>query len=962
MLSIFSKINSAYISFLVILICLIFFPFNGLSNELYTIVNVGYKDNSSLVNDLKSNDHKGYGYDVLKKIESFTNLKFKFVNFETSLTRALEENKIDLTGLFFETKYNKDSFIFISTPLDEQYISLATKGNQNIYYNDPKSIDGKTVATYFNNPATEILENYLIQNNISVQFKTTSIEQYLNQEADFYLISSKNPKFENYQTVLNLDILDTYLIVDNNNVELAEKINKSIKEILFTDGTFFNELKQKYFSNINLLTHRGLTRQESEKLKGKTFKVGFINNYPPLSYTEFNDKPLGVTIDFMNELANTYGFNVDYSPYNIENINNLNTFDILISNIGTNSHAYSLFQVTEPYKVTELGFITKKQFIKSDLDFKTNSLAIKSIGILNYLHIDYNEILRDFPNAEIVFYSNLDDLAASYHNNEVNSILFDIENEDYIKNLINIKDEYLYQTNYKIYLRFEIANDLANEFIPIFNIIFNNYDIQHYNELLNLHSAKFIKGTSVFDFIKSYWYLIATPIFMFGIIFLCYYIFQQSKLKKQFTDIINIDSETNFISYHRFKELSAKFLENAGPYEYDLITFDIDSFKTINTYYGTQVGSEVLKKIATTLNLILNPNNTIFCRTYADNFIILKKKKESIDIKTIIEKNILPKIDITLDDNFYLSISVGIYEVDNTEEKLNIMLDRANLARNQGKSKRETTYYTFDKNLKNTYETRLKITFNMKNALKNNEFFLVYQPKINFESLTVSGAEALVRWKNSNNETVFPSDFINEFEQNGFISKLDLYVFEKVCQFIKTNAPQINIPIIAVNLSGITLLEENIVKQLRELINKYQLSPTQFELEITESALIYEEKKIITKVKQLRKQGFSIAVDDFGSGVSSLNRLASIESDVLKLDKSFLDNNSLESNNSIVVKKIVELAKALNLQIVAEGIETFSQAMWLKSIGCDYAQGYYYAKPMPETEFLNLLQEITTFN
>ncbi|WP_455717695.1 EAL domain-containing protein, partial [Anaerosporobacter sp.] len=233
-----------------------------------------------------------------------------------------------------------------------------------------------------------------------------------------------------------------------------------------------------------------------------------------------------------------------------------------------------------------------------------------------------------------------------------------------------------------------------------------------------------------------------------------------------------------------------------------------------------------------------------------------------------------------------------------------------------------------------------------------------YQPKFDLSTECVIGAEALVRWKHPQYGFLSPAEFIPIFEKNGFISELDYYVWDCVCQkldsWIETGHQLMPI---SVNVSRVDLYNPKLPELLFGLIMKYNIPIQYLHLEITESAYTDNAKRMIDIVNQIRQIGFVIEMDDFGTGYSSLNMLSDLPIEILKLDMSFLKNNVGRSSGRSVIQFVINLAKWLGLFVVAEGVETQEQAIFLKNMGCDYAQGYYYSKPIEDADFEKLLLE-----
>ena len=248
------------------------------------------------------------------------------------------------------------------------------------------------------------------------------------------------------------------------------------------------------------------------------------------------------------------------------------------------------------------------------------------------------------------------------------------------------------------------------------------------------------------------------------------------------------------------------------------------------------------------------------------------------------------------------------------------------------------------------------IESHMEEALENKEFKVYLQPKYSPEGGRMGGAEALVRWISPTSGFISPGEFIPIFEKNTFIIQLDEYMLEEVCKLQRMwlDEGKTLVPI-SVNISRIHLLDEGLILMILHIVDYYKLPHDCIELELTESAFFDDKKKLIHTVEELKKNGFVVSMDDFGSGYSSLNTLKDLPFDVVKLDGEFFRKMEDQTRSRIIIEDTITLAKHLELQVVAEGIEEKEQVEFLKSMGCDLIQGYYFAKPMPAEEFGKLL-------
>ncbi|MBR0033334.1 MAG: GGDEF domain-containing protein [Treponema sp.] len=433
--------------------------------------------------------------------------------------------------------------------------------------------------------------------------------------------------------------------------------------------------------------------------------------------------------------------------------------------------------------------------------------------------------------------------------------------------------------------------------------------------------------------------------------------------KRRIQRIIDFDELTGLMTTKNFIENVEHILKTAKSDEYSIISIDIEKFRYLADALGTDTADAIIKELAKHFKKEA-PSDALICRNYTDNFIVLVKatfrpivEDQVLSLLSVVEKmgNLLPL-------HYTLDFSIGVYVIMNTNEKVQSMIEKANTARKFGMrsfNPRRVSFY--DENMKITTENEKEIIFDMNRAFEENEFIAYYQPKFRFQDAQIIGAEALVRWNHKTKGILPPSAFVPLFERNGFIQKIDLLVFESVCKFLdKWNksapedktAPAITI---SCNLSRMQLYNPDVAKEYAEIASKYQIAPSKIEIELTESLMMDNKERLLKAMNEIKKVGFEISVDDFGSGFSSLGLLKDIPANVIKLDKSFLGSES--EREHIIIKSVITMAKDLDLKTVAEGIEDKEQAELLKNMGCDIAQGYLYSKPIPEKDFENLLHK-----
>ncbi len=394
--------------------------------------------------------------------------------------------------------------------------------------------------------------------------------------------------------------------------------------------------------------------------------------------------------------------------------------------------------------------------------------------------------------------------------------------------------------------------------------------------------------------------------------------------------------------------------ENAFAGKYAMVYFDVLRFKAINDMFGMEEGDRVLCYVADLIMRLLGEDG-LACRIDSDRFTFFTNTYGEA-LEQLIEQLLEGLTAYNLP--FAIACNVGVYVTVDDQVSAVPMMDRAILAQSKIKGSHTVKFNYYTEELRNDLLSEQEISGIMEEALTNEQFLIYYQPQYNHTTGSLVGAEALVRWKHPERGLISPGLFIPIFERNGFITKLDLYVFEHVCRFLRKCMDQ-NLPMVPVssNFSQYDIFQPRFVETLEELRTKYDIPVTYLRVEITESAIVGGSDRVNEIVKKLRECGYVVEMDDFGSGYSSLNVLREVDLDVIKLDMLFLSEKSNNNRGGTIISSIVRMAKWLDLPVIAEGVETMSQADFLRSIGCEYIQGYLYSKPLPEAEFEALLQK-----
>ena len=425
-----------------------------------------------------------------------------------------------------------------------------------------------------------------------------------------------------------------------------------------------------------------------------------------------------------------------------------------------------------------------------------------------------------------------------------------------------------------------------------------------------------------------------------------------TKANEEVSRIAYTDSITGYSTWDKFV-LDAKSLLRHEYRRYALVSFDIDKFKAINDMYGHEEGNRVLKLIADTVKRNLQDGET-FSRINSDNYYILMLYSSDSDTARRIG-SLIQAIEYEITE-FVPVLSFGIYRITDKSVSIRRMGDLADIAKRTVKYGDASAYTFYSESMLEKMREEKRIENEMQTALDMHEFCVFYQPKVSLDGkVNLTGAEALVRWI-KDGTVISPGKFIPLFEKNRFIVKLDYYIMDQVCQKIKQWESYYPHLLISVNMSRAHLRDPQFVEKLNDICLSHGVSTSSIEIEITESAA-YGSLDVLTAVfKQLRDYGFHISIDDFGSGYSSLNMLKDLPADVLKIDRAFLAESNSNKRANDILGYVIRMAGSLGMHTICEGIETDEQAKLLGGLGCEMAQGFYFAKPMPSDSFEEILR------
>lgn len=389
-----------------------------------------------------------------------------------------------------------------------------------------------------------------------------------------------------------------------------------------------------------------------------------------------------------------------------------------------------------------------------------------------------------------------------------------------------------------------------------------------------------------------------------------------------------------------------------------LMDIDIDNFKDINDSLGHSYGDELLLDITHRLKQVLDENDYLG-RIGGDEFIILTQNLDDIlsyEDKIQKIKNVFRTPFVLLAKEYFITVSIGVAFAPRDGKTSQALIKNVDSAMYMAKANGKNTHAYYDASFNQKLTEKIEIQFELRKAMEQNELVLYYQPQLDLDTMEVVGFEALIRWNHPTKGLLYPDEFISLAEENGLIVPIGRWVLKTACLQLKQWTDQYPDITVAINLSPKQFKDKNLLNMIYDIINETGVNPKNLEFEITETVALEDIEYTNAIIRELNKVGVKFSLDDFGTGYSSMSYLKKLPISNLKIDKSFLDSGMVDISDQKIIQAIITLARNLNMNVIAEGVETVDQEAFLKEFDCDKVQGYLYSKPVPTDKAILLLK------
>lgn len=891
----------------------------------------------------------GYNYEYLMRIAQYTGWEYEFVTVNSFFEgyEMLKSGELDILGYVLQTESRMKEVTFPDISSGEVSTSIFVTQDSPLEAYNFNEMDGISVACMESQNVSYLLE-YSKENNFSVNFvyyenMQEVIEAVLSGEVDGGL-GSGHQSGDSTRIIASFKPRPFYFAVNKTSSDILKDMNNALTNINLETPFYNRELSYKYLPQMTSF----LNLTSAEKSYIETHPVIDVSYYPnwfPISTQDSSTGEFsGIARDVFDRISEITGLSFRYIPV-VRESKEADNASIIAATVHNYNIAYDKNQrITNGYLNVPL-VIVQSQKEETEIS-KTTALSYHLLDLVDCSAVE---------NTQIFTYDTIQDSMDAVAKGAVDQTLLNAFASEYLlrqSKYKKLESLMLYNESYDVCIA--VKNTTDEELYSILNKSIELISAADMNRIINQNTSRSleINISTILSQMPVDVILLGGSGLIIIILLMMFIIFKQYNYSKKIKNILYTDDLTGALSFKGFLAQASNNISKNENSKAFIVDFDINHFGAYNNLNGYVQGNELLRLVATITKDFFYENE-LCGRIQADHFIGLAFDKDISTFKHRIYK-VLDCFRKESGRNALL-ISYGIYEI--TDKKMNIidMCDRALEAKNIIKGNYDRFISVYDESLHKKKLHEVEILERFDDAMSTGEFVHYFQPKYDIKTCQIVGAEALVRWIPPSKEIVMPGLFIELFERNGLIAKLDLHMFEKLCKHTAELLDQGLTPLpVSVNFSRVHLYDDGFAQNLIDIVNRYQVPASLLEIEITETAFVDNRKEMAKIVDLLHEAGFLISIDDFGSGFSSLNVLKDMDFDIIKLDRIFMDTIGNNEKGEIVISSVVTLAHQLELKIVAEGVETLSQCEMLRSCGCDIVQGYYFARPMPEAEYRSL--------
>ena len=905
----------------------------------------------------------GYAYEYQQKIAAYTGWSYEYVEGTwPELLHMLEAGEIDLLSDVSYTQERKENMLFSSLPMGtETYYVFISSSNSEITPENMDSFNGKRVGVNESSVQAGMFLEWAAKNGVKTELVELAISEeewmrMLNSgEIDAYVAIDTYGSRETCVPVCKIGQSDFYFTVCNERHDLLAELNDAMNRIQDENRYYNQQMFDQYMraSGANAFLSSDEVNWLSEH---GTIRVGYRAGFLPFCDIDMTTGEFtGALNDYFELAANCLrNAEIEFVPIAYA------TVDAALKALQ-NGEIDCVFPVNlSSYDGEERGLIATSPLMRTELyavvknaDREGLSPQQQKTAAVITGDINSEGFIKDyFPAWKIIYLDGIEECYRAVRGGEADCFM--ISNYR-VASMESLQDQYnLFTIATGKTMNQAIAVRRGDGFLySILNKTIGLIPSASMDAALTNYSYPNEKSVSVSKFLHDntgsvIFVIIAVSILIILLLLQSLKNAKRANEGEQLISATEIDPLTALYNKSYFFEYAAKMYRENPSRAMDAIVLDVEQFRSVNALKGREFGDFVLRLLGGEIRSFLREMEGIATRFDGDRFDIYC---EHMDDYQYLFERIQNKLN-ELSGNANIRVYMGVMPWQAGVEP-GVQFDRAWSACNMARKSFHTRLLVYNQKMRDKELQEQRLLNDLRRAVQDHEFEVYYQPKYNVQGSTptLCSAEALVRWRHPELGLIPPDQFVPLLERNGQINLVDHYVWAEVAKQIALWREQYGITVpVSVNLSRLDVFDPTLENTLEELVEKNGLERRTLKLEVTESAYTDNAEQLMVLVERLRKKGYEIEMDDFGTGYSSLNMLSSMPVDVLKMDKAFIQN--IKDDKDIhLVQLILDIAKTLNVPVVAEGVETESQMMMLKELGCALVQGYYFSHPMPPETF-----------
>ncbi len=859
--------------------------------------------------------------------------------------------------LDFVTMISRDSAVsgnvdYTDRAIGVGFLSLFVNNDKKLYYKDYSHFNNIKIATVHNADFENLLASFAKANNFTYTLVYShsgdDMKRALEKgDADAMLLPATSAP-DGMRAIAKCGQISYYCAVRKGDTKTLSLLNGLLDRLAdmrpFYLSRYYTDCFQLPYSNMVAMTENDYNASRN---KGK-LRIFVQDNYPMVYYNQSTGSYEGIYIDIVNKIALNAGLEVEYIQNDMTDESKLKD-DMMLGRadavLNVSGSEQGITEATIPYTSVTFYPITKDGITSED-----NA----AVGIMDYNIWIKTYLSENYPRWTVKTYSSINSLLVAAERGEVNAALISApELQTKMSLIAHPKLSIMHDFELSIPVRLGISRVTCDtNLISMLNGIIHSTSV----DAAALESKAYALSHTYIPNFRDMIYANRVWVIIILIVVSLVFIFLYLRAR-HFRKMARIDILTGVYNSKYLMTAAHRQLTKNADKKYLLVSIDAINFKLVNDRFGTDVGDQMLVSMANEIGRLFKDKG-IYGRLAGDNFLVIIEDND--ESRRLIDK--LEKADLHVQDSssYQLHIKAGICPIIHydSDTPLSIYIDRANIAKEGVHIIGRNYLCYFTDRMYSKLEIESELEVDMIASLRRGEFIAYYQPKYDLKTNKIVGAEALVRWNHKDKGLISPGIFVPLFERNGFINKVDFAVYEQALRMLKKRLLN-NEPIVTVsmNVSRCHLSDPRFAEKLDDLVKRYRIPKKYIDMEITESIFSEGDKSANDLVYDLHRRGYSVSMDDFGSGYSSLNLLRIMPIDTLKIDKVFIDDIETSKRSVNIIEEIIAMAKRIDVKTICEGIETEGQRDILREVGCDMAQGYYYSKPITEAEFEELLNK-----